>query len=47
MQINNGKDARNIKALFTVIEEDSSAIHYTDENDGFSPLRKQRSKSKN
>ena len=46
MQINSRKDARNIKASFTVIEEDSSPIHYNDENDGFSPPRKQRSQSK-
>ena len=41
------KDARNIKASFTVIEEDCSSIHYNDENDGFSPPRKRRSQSKN
>ena len=35
MQINSRKDARNIKAFFTVIEEDSFPIHYNDENDGF------------
>ena len=46
MQINSRKDARNIKASFTVIEEDSSPIHYNDENDGFSPPRKRRSQSK-
>ena len=43
MQINSRKDARNIKASFTVIEEDSSPIHCNDENDGFSPPRKRRS----
>ena len=37
MQINSRKYARNNKASFTVIEEDSSPIHYNDENDGFSP----------
>ena len=47
MQINNRKDARNIKASFTVIEEESSPIQYYDENDGFSsPRRKRRSQSK-
>ena len=46
MQINNRKEARNIKASLTVIEEESSTIHYNDENDGFSPRRKQRSQSK-
>ena len=40
MQINSRKDARNNKASFTVIEEDSSPIRYNDENDGFSPPRK-------
>ena len=47
MQINSRKDARNIKASFTVIEEDSSPVLYNDENDGFSPPRKRRSQSKN
>ena len=46
MQINNRKEARNIKASLTVIEEESSPIHYNDENDGFSQRRKQRSQSK-
>ena len=46
MQINSRKDARNNKASFTVIEEDSSPIHYNDENDGFSPPTKRRSQSK-
>ena len=46
MQINSRKDARNIKASFTVIEEDSSPVLYNDENDGFSPPRKRRSQSK-
>ena len=47
MQINSRKDALNIKASFTVIEEDSSPIHCNDENDGFSPPGKRRSQSKN
>ena len=46
MQINSRKDARNIKASFTIIEEDSSPVLYNDENDGFSPPRKRRSQSK-
>ena len=46
MQINSRKDARNIKASFIVVEEDSSPIHCNDENDGFSPPRKRRSQSK-
>ena len=46
MQINSRKDARNIKASFTVFEEDTSYIHYNDENDSFSPPRKRRSQSK-
>ena len=29
-----------------MIEEDSSPIHYNDENEGFSPPRKRRSQSK-
>ena len=34
-QINSRKDAKNVKASFTVIEEDSSPIHCNNENDGF------------
>ena len=42
MQINIRKDAQNIKASFTVTEEDIFPIHYIDEYDGFSPPRKRR-----
>ena len=35
MQLNSRKDAQNIKASFTVIEEDSSPIHCNNENDSF------------
>ena len=46
MEISSRKDAQNIKASFTVIEEDSSLIHYNGANDGFSTPRKRRSQSK-
>ena len=46
MQISSRKNTRNIKAYFTVIEEDSSPIHCNDENDVFSPPKKRRSQSK-
>ena len=47
MQINNRKDARNVKSSFTVIEEDGSPTHYNNENDNFSPPRKDRSQLEN
>ena len=33
MQINSRNDAQNIKASFIMIEEDSSPIHYNNENE--------------
>ena len=47
MQINNRKDAWNVKSSFTVIEEDGSPTHYNNENDNFSPPRKDRSQLEN
>ena len=43
VQIDNRKDARNIKASFKVIEGDIFPILYNNENDSFSPPRQRRS----